>query len=133
MPLQPCAQLAVRARDPFWHEILYRTLIDLGAVRELLALDGSAPGLEAYLRSHGGLTGAVPGVPIGPLSSTQARWRLGDLCCAMLSAEPPSACPVPSLTKGPCACAVEEVLVPSQLIGYSSSDLDHGLQHAALV
>ena len=67
-----CAQLAVRARDPFWHEVLYGTLIDLGAVRELLELDGSAPGLEAYLRSHGGLTGSVPGVPVGPLSSRQA-------------------------------------------------------------
>ena len=67
-----CAQLAVRARDPFWHEVLYGTLIDLGAVRELLELDGSAPGLEAILRSHGGLTGSVPGVPVGPLSSRQA-------------------------------------------------------------
>ncbi len=65
-------QLAVLARDPFWHEVLYGTLIELGAVRELLELDGRAPGLEAYLRSHGGLTGAVPGVPIGPLSSKQA-------------------------------------------------------------
>ena len=64
-------QLAVRARDPFWHEVLYGTLIGLGAVRELLELDGRAPGVEAYLRSHGGLTGAVPGVPIGPLSSNQ--------------------------------------------------------------
>ena len=26
-------QLAVRARDSFWHEVLYGTLIDLGAVR----------------------------------------------------------------------------------------------------
>ena len=97
----PCAQLAVRARDPFWHEVLYGTLIDLGAVRALLDLDGNAPGLEAYLRSQGGLTGAVPGVPAGPLSSRQAcslplvavvqavirsRWRIcavSPLCSAL--------------------------------------------------
>ena len=64
-------QLAARARDPFWHEVLYGTLVELGATRQLLALDGAAPQLEAYLRSHGGLTGVAPGVPVGPLSPSQ--------------------------------------------------------------
>lgn len=66
-------QLAARARDPFWHEVLARTLVELDAVRQLLELDNVAPQLESYLRSHSGLIGAVPGIPIGPLSPSQVR------------------------------------------------------------
>lgn len=66
-----CAQLAARARDPFWHEVLYGTLVEVGAVRQLLELDAVAPQLESYLRSQGGLVGSPPGAPIGPLSPIQ--------------------------------------------------------------
>lgn len=68
-----CSQLAARARDPFWHEVLYGTLVELGAVRQLLELDGVAPQLESYLRSQGGLVGGPPGAPVGPLSASQVR------------------------------------------------------------
>ena len=65
---------AARAEDPGFRDALYTTLVELGATRELLQLDG--PALERHLRSAGGLPerGAMAvGVPIGPLGPAQAR------------------------------------------------------------
>jgi hypothetical protein len=65
-------QHAAKAQDPYFHEVLYNTLVDLRAVPQLLQLD--SPHLERHLRSVGGLPpkGPLPaGTSIGPLSPTQ--------------------------------------------------------------
>eukprot|EP00887_Chlorella_sp_A99_P007116 scaffold2.g7116.t1 len=63
---------AAAADDALWHEALYSTLLDAGAVRELLALD--TPHLEGWLVRAGGLAGAAGGgARVGPLSPRQAR------------------------------------------------------------
>ncbi|KAK9806121.1 hypothetical protein WJX72_002210 [[Myrmecia] bisecta] len=64
-------QLAAKASDPYFHEVLYTTLVDMRAVRDLLAL--ATPQLERHLRRCGGLPEPLhPGAPIGPLSPSQA-------------------------------------------------------------
>lgn len=66
------AQHAAKADDPYFHEVLYNTLVDAHATTQLLQLDN--PRLERHLRSSGGLPergGVPPGAPIGPLSPTQ--------------------------------------------------------------
>ena len=68
-------QRAAEATDPYFHKVLYDTLIDARAIKELLDLDG--PHLEEHLRSHGGLPASPPNGPIGPLSASQVR------CCTL--------------------------------------------------
>lgn len=67
----PCLlpQSSARAEDPYFHEVLYATLIDARASRQLLQLD--SPALERWLRGQGGLDAAQPGIPIGPLQPGQ--------------------------------------------------------------
>ncbi|KAL4426022.1 hypothetical protein ABPG75_010038 [Micractinium tetrahymenae] len=60
---------AAASPDPCWHASLYRTLVQLSAVKELLSLD--TPYLEAYLIRAGGLLGAASGASVGPLSASQ--------------------------------------------------------------
>lgn len=64
-------QHASKAEDPYFHAVLYDTLVDARATAQLLQLDN--PLLERHLRSSGGLPerGPVAGAPIGPLSPTQ--------------------------------------------------------------
>lgn len=65
-------QHAAKADDPYFHAVLYDTLVDMRATAQLLQLD--SPLLERHLRSSGGLPdrGAPPpGAAIGPLSPTQ--------------------------------------------------------------
>ncbi|PRW05942.1 nuclear pore complex Nup155 isoform B [Chlorella sorokiniana] len=60
---------AAAAQDPCFHDALYATLVQLRAVKELLALD--TPYLEGYLVRAGGLLGAASGAAVGPLSASQ--------------------------------------------------------------
>ncbi|KAI3427442.1 hypothetical protein D9Q98_010357 [Chlorella vulgaris] len=60
---------AAAAQDPHFHTCLYAALVELKAVKELLALD--TPHLEPYLIRAGGLVGAAPGAAVGPLSGSQ--------------------------------------------------------------
>ncbi|KAL4425159.1 hypothetical protein ABPG77_008264 [Micractinium sp. CCAP 211/92] len=60
---------AAAAPDPCWHASLYRTLVQLRAVKELLSLD--TPHLEGYLIRAGCLLGAASGTSVGPLSASQ--------------------------------------------------------------
>ena len=69
---QSVLQRAAEATDPYFHKVLYDTLIDARTIKELLDLDG--PHLEEHLRSHGGLPASPPNGPIGPLSASQVRW-----------------------------------------------------------
>ncbi len=65
-------QHAAKADDPYFHAVLYNTLVDMRATAQLLQLD--SPMLERHLRSSAGLPdrGAPPpGAAIGPLSPTQ--------------------------------------------------------------
>ena len=62
-------QRAAKAEDPYFHEVLYNTLIDLRATKELLELD--TPHLERHLQTNGGLPALPAGGPIGPLSPSQ--------------------------------------------------------------
>ena len=70
MTLRP--QAAAAAGDPFFHEVVYSTLIDVGASRQLLGLDSRSAHLESFLRRAGGLEGTTPGVPLPPLGPDQA-------------------------------------------------------------
>ncbi|CAL8471349.1 g10891 [Coccomyxa elongata] len=70
--LQTLLLHAAKADDPYFHAVLYDTLVDMRATAQLLQLD--SPLLERHLRSSGGLPdrGAPPqGAAIGPLSPTQ--------------------------------------------------------------
>lgn len=62
-------QRASLAEDPYLHEVLYNTLIDLQATSDLLALDTSY--LEKHLKTNGGLPSGVVEGPIGPLTPSQ--------------------------------------------------------------
>ncbi len=75
------AQCAAKAEDPYFHEVLYSTLIGARATPQLLQLD--SPRLERWLRGQGGLDAAQPGIPIGPLQPGQARMQraLSCACC----------------------------------------------------
>ncbi len=65
-------QAAAAAGDPFFHEVVYSTLIDVCAARQLLALDSRSAHLESFLRRAGGLDGTTPGAPLPPLGPEQA-------------------------------------------------------------
>ena len=65
-------QGGAKAEDPYFHEVLYATLLDARAVQPLLRLD--PPHLEGFLRRRGGMPEggeALSGVPLGPLSPAQ--------------------------------------------------------------
>lgn len=63
-------QRAMRASDPYFHEVLYRTLLELGAISDLLSME--TPFLEDYLKKSGGLHNvSAPGGPLLPLNPVQ--------------------------------------------------------------
>ena len=60
----------MRAPDAYFHEVLYRTLLDLGAISDLLSME--TPFLEGYLKKFGGLHNvSAPGGPLLPLNPSQ--------------------------------------------------------------
>lgn len=77
-------QAAAAAGDPFFHEVVYSTLIDVGAARQLLALDSRSAHLESFLRRAGGLDGTTPGAllpPLGPQQVGCGRKSFSALAC----------------------------------------------------
>lgn len=67
-------QRAAQAQDPLFQQSLFSTLMELGAVGELLNLD--CPELHKYLRTKGGLPASGPDRPdssIGPLNPSQVK------------------------------------------------------------
>lgn len=66
-------QRAAQAEDPYFHEVLYNTLIDLRAVDELLSLETSR--LPEHLRINGGLPSHPLSGSIGPLTQSQVQFR----------------------------------------------------------
>jgi hypothetical protein len=66
-------QAAAAAGDQFFHEVVYSTLIDVGASRQLLGLDSRSAHLESFLRRAGGLDGATSGAPLPPLGPEKVR------------------------------------------------------------
>lgn len=66
------AQAATGAGDPYFHQVLYSTLIEVGATQQLLALDSRAGRLEPFLRKASGIPRATS-AHIGPLQPDQAR------------------------------------------------------------
>lgn len=60
----------MRASDPYFHEVLYQTLLELGAISDLLSME--TPFLEDYLKKSGGLHNvSAPGGPLLPLNPVQ--------------------------------------------------------------
>ncbi|KAK9837777.1 hypothetical protein WJX74_004885, partial [Apatococcus lobatus] len=65
-------QRAMRAPDAYFHEVLYRTLLDMGAISDLLSME--TPFLEGYLKKFGGLHDvSAPGGPLLPLNPSQVQ------------------------------------------------------------
>lgn len=72
-------QAVLRSGDQYLIQVLYSTLVDVGADEDLLA--NPSPALELYLRQEGGMggqaaggaPGALAGGLIGPLSRRQVK------------------------------------------------------------
>ncbi len=66
-------QAAATAGDPYFHDVLYSTLIDVGASRQLLGLDARSAHLEPFLRRASGLANAQAGGMLGALQPEQVK------------------------------------------------------------
>lgn len=61
------------AGDPYFHEVLYSTLVEVGSTRLLLALDSPGGRLEPFLRRASHLPRAAASAHVGPLQPEQVR------------------------------------------------------------
>ena len=59
------------SNDDYFHKILYNTLFDLKAYKDLLSLDNAR--LEKHLKAEAGLSSGGPERGIGPLSPSQVH------------------------------------------------------------
>jgi nuclear pore complex protein Nup155 len=57
------------SKDVLLQECIYAALVEVGLIKELLAID--TPALEPYLVKSSGLGGAMTGAAVGPLSASQ--------------------------------------------------------------
>lgn len=103
------------AGDPYFHEVLYSTLVEVGATRLLLALDSPGGRLEPFLRRASHLPRAAAAAHVGPLQPEQVRPDppLPPFAClvhsssqpALLSSAIATSCPPPVALPVHCSTA----------------------------